>query len=411
MKEKLTKTAVENVKPQAKDTWISDATLPGFYARITPQGERLYYARYSRNGQRFTVPIGRHGAITCETARRAAKKVMGEVALGGNPAGDRKEARESLTLAEFSDLYVEDYAEVLKKPSSVTNDRIYLRVHIKPALGAKKVAGVTRQDVERLHSSLKATPISGNRVLALLSSMFSKAAAWGYRTDPNPCQHVERYPERGRKRYLSPGEVKTLAEAITTAEDAQLIPKPCADLFRLLMVTGCRRGEIIGLRWADVDFAGRCLRLRDSKTGAKMVYLNEAALEIFGRIERKNEWVIPSNRLPGEPLENPKKAWARVCKLAKLDDFHMHDCRHSFASVAVGAGLGLPIIGALLGHQQARTTERYSHLQDDPLRAATDAIGGLIAGMMNGKAAEVVEIDPAAGGQTEKAQEAAGGRQ
>ena len=156
-------------------------------------------------------------------------------------------------------------------------------------------------------------------------------------------------------------------------------PYPSAAI-KLLLLTGARRGEIVGLRWQNVDFNRKCLRLPDSKTGAKVVFLNEPALEILRSLPRvsNNLHVIPGNRL-GAPFVGINKIWARVRTAAALRDVRLHDLRHSFASVAVGDGLSLPIIGALVGHKNAATTARYAHLASDPLRAANDAVGEKIA--------------------------------
>jgi len=405
MKERLTKTVIENVKPQAKDTWISDAKLPGFYGRITPQGQRLYYARYSRNGQRFTVALGKHGAITCETARKAAAKIMGEVTLGGNPAVDRKAAREDLTLKRFSELYTTDYAEVHLKANSQRLTKVCLKTYIVPALGSKRLANISPSDVERMHLGLKETPVSANRCVALLNAMLNVARRWGYRKGPNPCEGIRRFKETARRRYLAPEEVVKLAAAIKTAEDAQMIPWQSAALFRLLLLTGARSGELLNLRWSEVDLANDALNLTDSKTGAKTIRLNGAAAVILGKLERGGEWVFPHPRRTGKRIAHPKHSWAKVLRLAKITNCHLHDLRHSYASFGVSAGLTLPVLGALLGHTQAQTTSRYSHLMTDPLRAAVNVIGDALAELMKDKqGAEIIEVG---GGQAAEAKEAA----
>jgi integrase len=167
------------------------------------------------------------------------------------------------------------------------------------------------------------------------------------------------------------------------------VSEAAAAAIRLLILTGCRVGEILTLRWESVDFKQRCLRLADSKTGPKAVPLNAPALEVLAGLEPGiGPWVIRGRKV-GAPLVNLAKPWRRVCEQAKLDDVRVHDLRHSFASVGAGSGQTLLVIGALLGHTQATTTERYAHLSDDPIRAASEAIGARIAAAMAGKEAKV----------------------
>ena len=275
-------------------------------------------------------------------------------------------------------------------------------------------------------------------VVSLLSKMMNLAEVWKIRDDgTNPCRHVVKYKENKRKRYLSADELRALGEAI--AEDARIkesLPSALTAI-RLLILTGCRRSEILTLRWEHVDLAGHCLRLPESKTGAKIVHLNAPALEILTGLKRDpSGWVLPGKRARGR-LINIQKPWDRLSarvsvrlwsanpdpqisglveklrqKLKRepsaaecqkvaanagislpshLLDARIHDLRHSFASVAVSGGLSLPIIGALLGHSQPQTTQRYAHLAADPMKAATEKIGEAIVGMMEGKSATVTK--------------------
>jgi integrase len=166
---------------------------------------------------------------------------------------------------------------------------------------------------------------------------------------------------------------------------------------RLLIFTGARVSEILNLRWENVDFERGLLRIPDSKTGAKTIQLNAPALELLAkRYEGRGDsrWVIPGE-VPGERLVNLGKIWRRVRKRAELEDVRLHDLRHSFASVGAAAGLSLPLIGALLGHRQASTTQRYAHLADDPVRNASELVGARIAAALDGhEDGELVEIRP-----------------
>ena len=231
-----------------------------------------------------------------------------------------------------------------------------------------------------------------------MSKMLNLAERWGLRPDgSNPCRHVEKYAERKIERFLSAEELARLGEALLEAERTQTELPSVVAAIRLLLLTGCRFSEIITLRWDEVDLERKCLRLRDSKTGAKTVHLSEPAIEVLQSVDREpgNPFVIVGAK-PGSHLVNLRKPWCRIRASAGLDDVRIHDLRHSFASVAVAGGLSLPMIGALLGHSQPATTQRYAHLAGDPLRQATNLIGGRIATAMRvpARLREWIRISP-----------------
>ena len=250
------------------------------------------------------------------------------------------------------------------------------------------MAALARRDIAGLHHRMRPTPGAANRVLALLSKMFNLAEQWGLRPDgSNPCRHVERYRERRMERFLSAEELARLGTVLAEAERTATLPASVIAALRLLIFTGARLGEVLGLRWEHVDFERACLRLPESKTGAKTIYLSPPALEVLQTLRHGSDspWVLPG-RVPGKPLIELRKAWYRIRAKAGLDDVRLHDLRHSFASVGAAAGQSLPVIGALLGHTQAATTQRYAHLAADPLREASNLIGARIAGAMRGEA-------------------------
>ena len=276
-----------------------------------------------------------------------------------------------------------DYAPGKKKASSIETDEINLRCHVLPAMGNLPIKAVTRADVVRLHQSMKNTPGAANRTMCLVSHMMNVAEAWGLRPDgTNPCRHVEKYKEVKRERYLSADELARLGGALSGDE----LPAAVAAI-RLLILTGCRRAEILTLRWEYVDLKEECLRLPDSKTGSKVVHLNAPALEVLRELgPNESGWVIEGAK-PDAHLVNLKKPWYRIRKAASLEDVRIHDLRHSYASVAAGLGEGLHVIGKLLGHSQAQTTHRYAHLAVDPIKAANERVGSALAGMMKGSGA------------------------
>ena len=227
-------------------------------------------------------------------------------------------------------------------------------------------------------------PYQANRTVAMLSKFFNWTEKLGLRPDgSNPCRHVEKYREAKRERFLSEAELARLGEALRAAETDKTASPWVIAAIRLLTLTGARLSEVLTLRWDYVDFDRATIRLPDSKTGAKTLHLNAPALEVLSAIPRleDNPHVICGER-KGAHLVNIQKPWRRIRKAAGLNDVRIHDLRHSFASVAAAGGMSLPLIGALLGHSQPATTARYAHLSSDPLRAASDAIAGRIAGAM-----------------------------
>ena len=298
-------------------------------------------------------------------------------------------------MADLAERYMAEHARPKKRPSSARTDASNLRIHVLPALGRKRVAVVTRADIADLHHAMRETPGAANRTLALVSKMMNLAEKWGLRPDAsNPCRHVERYRERKMERFLATEELARLGTVLSEAErTATELPSVIAAI-RLLIFTGARLGEILNLQWRDVDIKRACLRLPESKTGAKVIHLNAPALEVLNGLERSehNPWVI-AGREPEKPLVNLRKPWHRIRKAAEIEDMRLHDLRHSFASVGVAGGLSLPMIGALLGHAQPATTVRYAHLAADPLKQAVDLIGERIAAAMKGGRGEVVELN------------------
>ncbi|MCZ6511737.1 MAG: tyrosine-type recombinase/integrase, partial [Alphaproteobacteria bacterium] len=277
-------------------------------------------------------------------ARKIAADWLLEVRNGGDPGGERLTERKSQTFAEFAERYMNDHAVGRKKPSTIATDRTNLKHHLLPALGRLKVGEISRADVVRLHQSMQAKPGAANRSLELLSHMMTVAEMWGLRPDnSNPCRRVKKYRLKKHERFLSEAELGRLAAVLNEVERARTEMPSVIATIRLLLFTGARLGEIRTLRWDYVDMEGQCLRLPDSKTGPKTVYLPPAALEVLSELERQtdNPFVIVGAK-PGTCLVNIQRPWRRIRKQAGLDDVRIHDLRHSFASMCRGAEVVSP---------------------------------------------------------------------
>jgi integrase len=304
-----------------------------------------------------------------------------------------------------------------RKPGTAEFYRHLLDKIIKPELGSGKLNKLTRAAVAKLHGKLSDTPFQANRVLAVIGAMYTFAARSGLVPEgSNPARNIENFPEYRRERFLTDEELERLGSAIRetemvgvpwvvdeTAPKAKHLSKQehrftkisptAAAALRLLLFTGCRLREILHLKWEHVDIERGLLFLPDSKTGRKTVVLNAPALTVLTELDRTGPFVVPGDD-PEKPRADLKRPWKAVSKLAGLDGVRLHDLRHTYASFGAGGGLGLPIIGKLLGHTQASTTQRYAHLDSDPLRRASESIAGRIAAAMGeapaGKGGEVM---------------------
>jgi len=401
---KLTKSVIDAASPKEKDYFLWDGDLNGFGIKVAKGGRKSYVCKY-RVGNGRTAPtrrmtIGAHGSPwTVDQARAEARKVLGRAANGEDPAKEKQDVRMQITVAQLCDLYLEQGVGT-KKASTVATDRGRIERHIKPLLGKKKVPDVTRADVKRflqdvangktsvdVKTGLRGRAIvtggkgTASRTVGLLGGIFSYAFDCGL-IQINPVRGVKRYADRKGQRYLSQKELVELGQALHDGIEQGLNPQAIA-ILKLLIFTGARKGEVETLRWHEVDFEGGYLRLADSKTGQKTIPLNAGALQVLANISQLNSspYVFPAHRSDGH-YEGTPKVWKLIRSMAGIVDVRLHDLRHSFASIAVSGGASLPIIGALLGHADSATTQRYAHLHDDPLKAASDSIGSKISALM-----------------------------
>lgn len=407
MRAKITKRTVDAAETQSVTYLVRDSELKGFVLVVTPGGAKSYAIDYrtgsGRGAPKRRLTIGKHGSPwTPEAARSEARRLLAEVAAGRDPAATRQEERNALTFGGLVDLYLAEGASH-KKASTLKADRGRIEHHLRPVLGKLRADHIGRAEIERMRNAVAAgkTAVkvaSGEKrrpgsiavggkgaaaqCVALVSSIYAFAIGRGVCVD-NPARGVKKAPVRKLERFLSEAEIARLAEALDA--EAQQSGNPCPSAaIRLLLLTGCRKSEITNLRWDHVDFERECLWLPDSKTGAKVVYLNAPAREVLHELPRMahSVRVIPAMR-GDSAVPAIDKVWSRVRRAAALTDVRLHDLRHSFASVGVAGGLSLPIIGALLGHKHSATTARYAHLSADPLRAANDAVGARIAAAMS----------------------------
>lgn len=374
---KLTKRIIDAATSEEKDSFIWDTELKGFCCKITPTGKKSYFLFYrTADGRQRKPKIADHGAVTCEQARDIAQQWLAAVARGDDPSAEKQLMRKKPTIKELAQRYMTEHA-LHKKVSSCKEDQRLWDQYILPLFGSLKVSSLSREDVIKLHHTLKTTSTTANRVLSLLSKAMNLAELWGYRPDhSNPCRHVRKYAEKKRERFLNREEIASLMRVLDEEEALGKEMITAVQAIRLLLLTGCRLNEILRLRWDEVDLINHCFHLADSKTGKKTVYLSPSVITILNSIPRifGNLYVIWGKHKQSH-LINLQKPWRRISAKAGLENVRIHDLRHTFASVAAENGLSLPIIGALLGHKQTQTTARYAHLVGQPLREASEKIG------------------------------------
>jgi integrase len=382
---KLSKPLIAAINPTDQDVVVWDSSLQGFGLRAKASGAKTFVIQYrNRSGRSRRLSLGNLGKVTIDQARKEAVRLMGLIATGHDPAEERRMRLRSETVAQLADVYMRDHCAGRCKPRTIEAHTWLLNKLIKPRLGKRKVLDLGPVDVAKLHAELQSTPYNANRAVGLLRAMLNCAERWEMiPRGSNPAAVIKPYPERKRERFLSGDEFKALLDALDAAEANRVVDLYEAAAIRLLVFTGCRLSEITTLEWDSVDLANARIVLERHKTdqyGAKIIPLNAPALQVLIDLPREpdNPYVIVG-REKGKHLINLQKPWRRLRRSAGLDDLRIHDLRHSFASFAIGAGVPLALIGGLLGHRSVQTTARYAHLANDPLKRATEVVGGLFA--------------------------------
>ena len=375
---KLTKRSIEAIKPNGSDFFIWDSTLPEFGLRVSPKGRKTFIVQYRYKSRSQRVSIGRETIITVDQARGNAKVLLGKVESGNNPAMDVRVYRKAPTLAEINVRFTKEHIELRLKPSTAANYRQIMKAYVLPVLGARKVSEITHKDIVELHTALGYTPYQANRALLVLSKIFNMCEKWGLRDHgSNPCRHVEKYKEKTRQRFLDHSELGRLWKTLDQEIEQGTTSLYAISAYKLLILTGCRLGEIQKLKWAHIK--GNRVEFPDTKTGYKRLPFNEQAMQVLRSTPQKpdNEYVICGD-VPGAYVVNLQKSWRRIREKANLNDVRIHDLRHTFASHAVMNGTPLAIVSKLLGHSKIGTTMRYAHLADKELADASEGIGHIL---------------------------------
>ncbi len=364
-----------------RETFLFDRSLPGFGLRIHPSGRKVWIVQARIEGRSRRIVIARHGEMELAEARRRARDMLARIRAGENPAGDIQREKETPTFREFADEYLRR-SDPHWKPSGRKTVRIYLKARILPAFGKMPLDRIEPEDVAAwFDAASREKPGAANRALDILRSMMFRAEEWGLRErGANPCLGVRMNAKKPVARFLDTQELGRLGRALD-AHEAEW-PEFVAAV-RLLALTGCRRSEILNLRWRDIG--DDAISLKDGKTGPRTVPLGEAARALIASLPRARNtqaFLFPPYA-QGRGEWRLMARWRSVCEDARLGALRLHDLRHTAASQAVMAGENLPLVGKLLGHRRHETTAGYAHLADDHLVEAAEKVGTLIAEAMH----------------------------
>ena len=371
----ITEKLVKRLQPPGRGNRIVyDEQIRGFGARITKAGRVAFVLNYRVHGRERRITLGRWPEMSAVMARQEALQLREGIRQERDPLAERERGRGIPAVSDLAEKYLRTHAQVFKRPLSLREDRRLLRALILPRLARFQVSGVTRADVEKLHRELGSTPVQANRVLALLSKMFSLAIKWEWVRD-NPARGVAKYQEQPRERWLQTQELARLQNVLEKERDQNQ-----ANAVRLIELTGARKGEVLSARWDQFDLERGVWTMPAHTTKQKRIHHVPLSPPALGLLRGMREWASGDFLFPGEKdghLGDVKKFWKKVTQAAGLEGVHVHDLRHTFASHLVSAGVPLASVGALLGHTQARTTERYAHLADGVLRQATGQFGSI----------------------------------
>ena len=351
---------------------IRDPKLRGFGIRVLPSGTKRFFIHIQHRGERVWQILGDANAMNLDEARSRAASMLAAIRHGADVTAPAQETG----FEAVAEVVFRRYARIWKAGTLRVN-QVYFRRQLLPWFAGRQIADITGQDIQRWFASLRATPVAADRSAPILSVILKEAELMGYRPQgSNPCRGIRRYRRKGRERYLSEEEIRRVAARLSAHQGER--PLQVAAV-RLLLFTGCRKGEILTLRWSD--YRDGHLYLRDSKTGPRTVWLSRPARDVLENINRAGSWVFPGQRT-GQPASQAWLwiFWKRVRAEADLPDVRLHDLRHTFASFALRQGESVLVIGRLLGHSDPQTTLKYTHLADSMVREAVEAVGAALEG-------------------------------
>ena len=370
---RLDERRVRKLQPRKSVYDVRDRTLKGFGVRVMPSGTKRYFIHSQHQGRRTWKVVGDARSIGIDEARDRAKTLMVAIREGNDT---QSAVSPDIAFETVAEEVFRRYARNWK-PSTLTVNRGYYRNQILPWFEGYPITAITVSDVRRWFVSLYETPVAADRSAPILSVIMRQAEVYGYRPDgTNPCMGIKRYRRQGRERFLSPAELRRLGDVLGRheADHPQFVA-----IIRLLLLTGCRKSEIVTLKWRD--YREGKLFLRDSKVGPRTIWLSSAAREVLDSLPRSSVWVFPSPQSEScMSVGTLDRTWRCMRAEADLCDVRLHDCRHTYASMALAQGETVLTIGRLLGHRNPATTLKYTHMSDVAVHEAADVVGSVLEG-------------------------------
>ncbi len=397
MRDKISKQTIDQVSVDPdRDQTLWDAgnkACPGFGVRIGRGGKTsfLYQYRHKSDGKLYRLTIGDYGPMTADEARKKAEDLRNRVRTGGHPAVEAEKARQAPTVNDLAERYLAEHCSK-RSASTRRNAEVLFRLHIRPALGTRPVREITWEDIDRIARKLADRPVMANRMLALCSKAWALAARWGWfpRDAANPGRAHDRNPEPPRGRALDRAQLGRIGAVLAEERDPFIVAA-----FRLALLTGARPGEVLSARWEDVDLSARVWRLPEAKTGARPVFLGEAAAQVLVDLPRAGAWVFPGSGRGGH-LTTLRDLWERIMVRADLPKgFRLYDAsRHTFATHAMELEIPRDIAFRLTGHAIGGAAgDRYRHGTQVLLRAA-DLVSAWLAAALRGEPEPSAKVLP-----------------
>lgn len=376
--------------PKGKHKIYWDGRLIGLGIRITDNNAKSFVLRYVINGRERKYTLGGYPALSYSAARDMAIQMKGEITKGNDPLDERQAIHNIPTVKQLAEDFLKAKEKVLRPRTMKDYREFFFKKHIVPKFGNLKIDSIGKKEIENFHRSFSETPRMGNRVLEIMRVMFNTALSWEI-LEKNPTQGIKKFPEHKRERYLSEDEIGRLTKTLD-AEPNQM----SANIIRLILLTGSRKGEVLSARWQDFEgevWAKPAFLTKQNKISR--IPLSPEAVDILQKMKTKivtekklatftdnrivsTEQYLFYNIQTKTHQKDIKRFWLEVCKKAKIKNATIHDLRHTFASVLVSNGIGLEVIGKLVGHSNIRTTQRYAHLADSALKQATNIMSSKV---------------------------------
>lgn len=368
---KLTKKYVESLTPKDTSYIVWDSQVKGFGVRVSPKGKKVYLIKYVGEDKKQRKPVvGEHGFMTAEEARVEALDLLSKAKKGNDPQSEKEKQKAIPTLNQFFEMYIERHAKQHKKTWKFNVE--YYNRHLRDAFGDKQITNITQTEVAKLHKRIgeNSGRSMANQIITLLGMIFNKAVDWEYYEGRIPTQHIKKFKEKARDRFLQSYELPLFLDALNQEESV------FRDFFYILLLTGQRKTNVLTMKWKDINLKEGYWRIPETKNGEPLVVpLVQDAIEILKerKIESKNLiWVFESETSESGHIIDPKKAWARIRKRSGIEDLNMHDLRRTMGSYQTIQGSSSFIVAKSLGHKSIKSTEIYARLNIDPVRQSME---------------------------------------